>query len=33
MIERIPVRACILFPKKSKMFTLDDYSAHLDPAV
>ena len=33
-IEKVvPAQPCALFPKKRKIFTLDDYSAHLDPAV
>ena len=31
--QPIPKKPCTLFPKKRKIFTLDDYSAHLDPAV
>ena len=28
-----PAQPCALFPQKREIFTLDDYSAHLDPAV
>ena len=29
----VPAQPCALFPQKRKIFTLDDYSAHLHPAV
>ena len=32
-IEKVPAQACPLFPGKRKIFTLDDYSAHLHPEV
>ena len=32
-IEKVPAQACPLFPEKRKIFTLDDYSAHLHPEV
>ena len=31
--SRVPVQSCALFPQKRKIFTLDDYSAHLDPQI
>ena len=31
--DQVPAQPCALFPQKRKIFTLDDYSAHLDPAV
>ena len=31
--KEVHVQTCALFPQKRKIFTLDDYSAHLDPAV
>ena len=30
---QVPAQPCALFPPKRKIFTLDDYSAHLDPAI
>ena len=32
-IEKVPAQPCSLFPGKRKIFTLDDYSAHLHPEV
>lgn len=31
--NQTPVQSCALFPQKRKIFTLDDYSAHLDPQI
>ena len=31
--NQVPAQPCALFPQKRKIFTLDDHSAHLDPAV
>ena len=31
--DQVPAQPCALFPQKCKIFTLDDYSAHLDSAV
>ena len=31
--DQVPVQLCALFPQKRKIFTLDNYLAHLDPAV
>ena len=31
--DQVPAQPCALFPQKRKIFTLDEYSAHLDPAV
>ena len=31
--EQVPAQPCALFPQRRKIFTLDDYSAHLDPSV
>ena len=31
--SQVPVQSCALFPQKRKIFTLDDYSAHLDPQI
>ena len=31
--DQVPTQPCALFPQKRKMLTLDDYSAHVDPAV
>ena len=31
--DQVPAQPCVLFPQKRKIFTLDDYSAYLDPAV
>ena len=31
--DQVPAQPCVLFPQKCKIFTLDDYSAYLDPAV
>ena len=30
-IEKVPVQLCSFFPGKHKIFTLNDYSAHLHP--
>ena len=31
--DQVPARPSVLFPQKRTIFTLDDYSAHLGPAV
>ena len=31
--DYVPAQPCALFPQRRKIFTLNDYSAHLDPSV
>ena len=31
--DKVPPNPCALFPQKRKIYSLDDYSAHLDPSV
>ena len=31
--DQVPAQPCAFFLKRRKIFTLDDYSAHLDPSV